>query len=161
MPDSPIDWALLQHAYGSAGNIPALLKAAETAPAPARYDQDPWFSLWSSLCHQEDVYPASYAALPELVSIAESRDGSERAECLFLAGCIELERHNDRAPALPVWLIERYRDAIAAGVEICRASLASEGNQDDRRKMEIAFASFMGDFPAARHLLGDDVEAEA
>src|SRR5437773_2022307 len=93
MATSHVDWASLRHAYGTAVEIPTLLKSAESAPAPDHYDREPWFSLWSSLCHQGDVYPASYAAVPELVRIAQSRDGSARAECPLLAGCIELERH--------------------------------------------------------------------
>ncbi len=98
MAASSIDWSSLRHAYGAASDVPALLTALETAPAPSRFDEDPWFSLWSALYHQGDVYSASYAALPELIRIAASRNGRERAECLLLAGCIELERHTERAP---------------------------------------------------------------
>jgi hypothetical protein len=156
-----IAWAMLRHAYGPPGDIPALLTSAETAPAPIRADQEPWCSLWSALCHQGDVYSASFAALPELIRIAASRDGSERAECLLLAGCIELERHEIRAPAMPSWLTQPYQDAIVFGAQVARQSLDSAKNADDRRRLEIAVASFTGERTAARHLLGEDEESNA
>jgi len=152
----PTDWASLEHAYGSAADIPALLRSAETAQAPKRYDEEPWYSLWSALCHQEDVYSASYAALPELVRIAASRDAGPRAECLHLAGCIEVDRHTDRAPVVPAWLTEKYQAAVAAGRAIAAASLPSTRNADDRRRLLIAFAAFGGDLVEARRLLAED-----
>ena len=162
MAKSPTDWTSLSHAYGAAGDIPALLKAAESATAPKlkRFDQEPWFSLWSALCHQGDVYPASYAAVPELVRIAESRVGSARAECLLLAGCIEVERHAAKAPVMPTALAEAYQEALVAGAAIATATLRSGGEGMDRRKVELALAAFSGDLPWARKLLGDEDEGE-
>jgi len=156
---SPTDWTSLRHAYGPAEDIPTLLKAAENAPAPNRYDEEPWYSLWSALCHQEDVYTASYAAVPELVRIAASREGGPRAECLLLAGCIELERNTARAPAMPDALTDTYRQAIAAGAAVAASSLRGVGQADDRRKLEIALAAFRGDLATARRLIGKDDES--
>lgn len=59
-------WSELKHAYGSASNIPDLLRQLETLPA-SEGDKEPWFSLWSSLAHQGDVYSASFAAVPYVV----------------------------------------------------------------------------------------------
>src|SRR4051812_40379348 len=61
--DSP-RWGELTHAYGEASDIPALLRRLKTAPPPTDYRSEPWFTLWSALCHQNDVYIASYAAIP-------------------------------------------------------------------------------------------------
>ena len=61
--DSP-RWNELSHAYGSAADIPALLRALESLPS---VDGEPWETLWSSLAHQGDVYPASFAAVPHVV----------------------------------------------------------------------------------------------
>ena len=33
-------------------------------PPHDSYDAEPYGTLWSALCHQGTVYPASYAALP-------------------------------------------------------------------------------------------------
>jgi hypothetical protein len=65
--DSP-DWASLQHAYGDATDIPALLRQLDAFPS-AEGNAEPWFTLWSALAHQGDVYPASFAAVPHIVSV--------------------------------------------------------------------------------------------
>lgn len=59
-------WTELNHAYGPASDIPALLRRLELLPSSNGTDE-PWFSLWSSLAHQGDVYSASFAAVPHVV----------------------------------------------------------------------------------------------
>ena len=49
-------WAELSHAYGRASDIPALLRQLYALPH-ASGQEEPWFSLWSALAHQGDVYP--------------------------------------------------------------------------------------------------------
>ena len=63
--DSP-RWAELDHAYWKAHDTPALLAQLEAFPS-SLYNAEPWYSLWSSLAHQGDVYPASFAAVPHVV----------------------------------------------------------------------------------------------
>jgi hypothetical protein len=63
--DSP-RWSELKHAYGQASDTPALLRRLANVPDSAD-DKEPWFSLWSSLAHQGDVYSASFAAVPHVV----------------------------------------------------------------------------------------------
>jgi hypothetical protein len=70
-------WAELEHAYGTAGNIPALLRQLETLPS-SENNTELWFTLWSALAHQGDVYSASFAAVPHVVhalASAPSRAG--------------------------------------------------------------------------------------
>jgi hypothetical protein len=72
--DSP-RWRDLQHAYGSAADIPPLLRALESLP-PSTGREEPWFTLWSALAHQGDVYSASFATVPHVIralSIAPAR----------------------------------------------------------------------------------------
>jgi hypothetical protein len=69
--DSP-RWSELRHAYGPASNIPALLRALQALPAQSG-DTEPWFTLWSALAHQGDVYDATFAAVPHVVE-AMARD---------------------------------------------------------------------------------------
>ncbi|MFT0737355.1 hypothetical protein [Ralstonia wenshanensis] len=61
-------WAELDHAYGKAHDTPALLKKLEEFPSSLD-NAEPWYSLWSSLAHQGDVYPASFAAVPHVVRV--------------------------------------------------------------------------------------------
>lgn len=59
-------WSELQHAYGAASDIPALLKQLSDLPSSEK-DKEPWFSIWSALAHQGDVYSASFAAVPHVI----------------------------------------------------------------------------------------------
>ena len=69
-------WGELEHAYGSAADVPGLLRELAASPAPTgSYSGEPWFSLWSRLCHQDEVYAASYATVPHVVEIALSHRG--------------------------------------------------------------------------------------
>jgi hypothetical protein len=60
-------WSELQHAYGKAGDIPELLAQLQKLPK-SEGEAEPWFSLWSALAHQGDVYSASFAAVPHVVA---------------------------------------------------------------------------------------------
>lgn len=64
-------WSDLQHAYGPAGDTPALLKQLADLPS-SENDNEPWFSIWSTLAHQGDVYSASFAAVPHVIEALAS-----------------------------------------------------------------------------------------
>ena len=67
------EWGELTHAYGPATNIPDLLRRLANEPGPSEHrEQEPWWSLWSSLCHQGDVYQASYVAVPHIVDVPDA-----------------------------------------------------------------------------------------
>ena len=77
------DWSQLRHAYGPADDIPGLLARAEPDQrSPV------WTELWSRLCHQGTVYPASFPALSMLTEIAGRWSSAERTMPLALAGDI-------------------------------------------------------------------------
>ena len=65
-------WGELRHAYGTASDTPALLRQLQSLP-DAVGESEPWFTLWSSLAHQGDVYSASFAAVPHVVSALASQ----------------------------------------------------------------------------------------
>jgi hypothetical protein len=75
-------WSELKHAYGSAKNIPALLQQLEGFPT-SEGTNEPWFTLWSSLCHQGDIYSASFAAVPHIVRVLAS--APDRADSAFFS----------------------------------------------------------------------------
>ena len=159
------NFSLLQHAYGPAGDIPALLERARDAPAPETYRDEPWFSLWSSLCHQGDVYTASYAALPELIEIAAARAAETRIawECLLLAGTIELERalpEGAAPPAIPPELAREYAAALRQGAELAARQLAVTSDRELQRGFAISYAAFRGDAAEARRLTNDAEDTE-
>src|SRR3954464_9111889 len=156
------DWSTLTDAYGTADDIPALLKLAGQAAAPNNYRDEPWFSLWSALCHQGDVYTASYAAVPELVAIAEARirETAVAAECLFLAGSIELERalpEGPQPPAIPSGLAPSYAEALRRGAELAAGLFAGASEPELRDRLAISRAAVGGDVNEASLLLADEI----
>src|SRR5262245_28104457 len=112
-------WCDLRHAYGPAADIPALLRQRPDAPVKLPDSRrEPWFTLWSALCHQSDVYPASFAAVPHIIAAAQHRQPNDRAEYLCLAGTIESMRHKSASPSLPAALEPDYHEALQAAVPL-------------------------------------------
>lgn len=107
-------WTTLTHAYGSAADIPNLLRqlSRDTSPKTS-YDSEPWFTLWSSLCHQDDVFDASYAAVPHIVNIAYTASSPIDFSFFQLPAAIEIARVNGRGPDVPPDLADTYRSAVA------------------------------------------------
>jgi hypothetical protein len=84
-----IDWGTLPHAYGSANDMPGLLR--QLSPDPK---SDVWNKLWSRLCHQGSVYSASFAALFWLLPEARSWPPAARVMPLTLAAHIVKGGHS-------------------------------------------------------------------
>ncbi|WP_206242212.1 hypothetical protein [Novosphingobium terrae] len=120
----PLDnprWTTLTHAYGSAADIPDLLRQLSCKTGPkVSFDSEPWFTLWSSLCHQGDVFDASYAALPHIVEIACAAEGPLEFSFFQLPAAIEIARANGRGPAIPPDLADGYHLAVT-GLADCVA----------------------------------------
>lgn len=137
------DWHKLTHAYGSAEDIPALLAALSDFPSESSYYNEPWFSLWSALCHQGDIYSASIAAVPEIIRILGACP--ERATfCFFvLPASIESARVKGSVE-VPAELSSAYFEAIKALGGL--ALRACQGASDDlvRRGALAAFATSIG-----------------
>jgi hypothetical protein len=109
--DSPI-WFSLQHAYGSAEDIPALLREITAEPATSSASEGPWFGLWSALCHQGDVYPASFAAVPHIVQVLADHIDCACDDFFLLPASIELAR-SKRGARVPTDLADDYHQSIA------------------------------------------------
>lgn len=137
-------WKDLTHAYGSAADIPTLLEQLKTAGPQEKYDSEPWFSLWSALCHQDDVYSASYAALPHIIAIAGSKPARERLDHLFLAASIEAFRHLDDAPAIPADLQEAYQQGIEQSLDLILDCLKLDWQESEYRILFGALAVVQG-----------------
>jgi hypothetical protein len=113
----PLDdqrWTTLHHAYGPASDTPQLLRQLALSPGPKQGDiSEPWYSLWSSLCHQGDVYSASYAALPHIVQIALEENGPISFDFFLLPAAIEVQRFRKRGPEVPPFLHDAYVTGLA------------------------------------------------
>ena len=109
--DSP-RWAELTDAYGSAAEIPALLADLQSLPPDEGREAEPYFALWSALCHQGDVYPASYAAIPHIVRAIAGAPERTPSTLFAMLACIEIARANGRGPEIPADLREDYFGAL-------------------------------------------------
>lgn len=95
-------WRQLNHAYGPATDTPQLIEQLALNAGPkADYQAEPWFTLWSSLCHQGDVYSASYAAVPHLVRICLDARGPIDFGFFLMPACVEIARVGGRGPEMP------------------------------------------------------------
>lgn len=148
-------WRELRHAYGTAEDIPALLRLLPDAPVKSDDDRrEPWFSLWSALCHQSDVYTASFAAVPHIIAAAQHLQPADRAEYLCLAGTIEAMRHKASSPRLPAELEPPYVEAMHAGVLLTLEALRVEADPSWFQGLLAALAAFRG-FPALGAAVSD------
>ena len=156
----PLDdsqWAELRHAYGSAREIPALLSALSSSPAARNnYEDEPWFSLWSSLCHQGDIYTASYAAVPHIVRIAKLADGPIDFSFFLLPTSVEIARGKDRGPEIPEFLARDYFQAIAELTDVISRQSSYAWEQPMLLSAAAAQAAAKGHLQVAEALLNLD-----
>ncbi|WCE04046.1 hypothetical protein [Pseudoxanthomonas sp. JBR18] len=111
IPLDSTDWIRFQHAYGSAEDIPALVRRLRDFPDDSDPNAEPWHSLWSALCHQGDVYPASFAALPHIVEALHSAPERATFSYFLLPASIEIAR-NERDVDIPPELERAYFKAL-------------------------------------------------
>jgi hypothetical protein len=104
-------WGLLEHAYGSAGDIPALLLQLEALP-DGNGESEPWFSIWSALAHQGDVYSASFAAVPHVVRCLASSPETADGNYFQFPAWVEICREKGGIE-VPDELAHAYRAALA------------------------------------------------
>ncbi|MFF8598176.1 hypothetical protein ACF065_04645 [Streptomyces sp. NPDC015232] len=158
-----VDWGALRHAYGSAEDVPALLRAAGGAGGAAEREEA-FDELGSALCHQGSVYSATVAAVPFLARLAQApgtatrdrlrslwwllaaADGSgrehgevRRAVATALPGLLGLAADEDRdVRRALVWLITACGEASLPLLPLLRARLAEERDADARADLVTA-----------------------
>ena len=105
------EWSELRHAYGSAADIPELLARLRELPE-SEGKAEPWFTLWSALAHQGDVYSASFAAVPHVIE-ALAAAPSEASNSFFqFPAWIEICRAKNHVE-IPQDLKAPYFEALA------------------------------------------------
>jgi len=104
-------WSQLEHAYGSAADIPELLARLRELPK-SDGEAEPWFTLWSALAHQGDVFSASFAAVPYVIA-ALATAPSEADESFFqFPAWVEICRAKNQVE-IPDDLKAAYFEALA------------------------------------------------
>lgn len=108
--DSP-RWGELEHAYGTAEDMPDLLRQLDALPK-SEGEQEPWFSLWSALAHQNDVYPATFAAVPHVVRALSQSPSTADASYFQFPAVVEAWRQA-QGTDIPEDLKTNYFAALA------------------------------------------------
>ena len=121
-------WSELHHAYGAASDIPALLSQLSTLPE-SKGEAEPWFSLWSALAHQGDVFDASFAAVPHVVSAAEANPLQADYVYFQFPAWVEICRKKQELD-VPGELSVAYFDALAKLPSLVAAASAREWDAD-------------------------------
>jgi hypothetical protein len=128
-------WGELTHAYGSARDLPDLLRRVRVELSqeilPGEDDLEgalasAWFQLASTICPMGEVSPASYAALPHIVALAASHEIEVRAQLLQLVARVEAGRNRPDAPPVPDDLEPAYRAALTRVPHLVAARVGDE-----------------------------------
>ena len=149
-----IDWAGLDHAYGSAEDVPDLLRALSSSDEDER--EAALGELFTTVFHQGSRYGASAAAVPFLLGLASHPGTPERTWPLYLAAALAVgydEAHLPSGVDIATWREEAAR-------------LRETGDRDHfdfawtLRSVEAELAAYdavRAGMPTVRTLLGDDV----
>jgi len=149
--ESPF-WSELQHAYGYASDIPALLRQLSSFPNESSYQDEPWFTLWSSLCHQGDVYSASFAAVPHIVGALATDPVRASMGYFLLPASIEVARES-KGIVVPVSLSVAYSAALVQLPSLAAAAAQPGWNESICTSALAAIAVATGNYQTARLLL--------
>jgi hypothetical protein len=109
----------------------------------APLDQAVWDELWNELHHQGDLGEASYAAVPLLVEVCETR--ARDWNLYGLIATIEVERYRASNPDLPEWLAESYLGALRRARLLALSDLADASDRDFVRSAMAVVALVSGD----------------
>jgi len=175
-----VDWAGLDHAYGSAEDVPGLLRALRS---PDEEERDAALGeLFTNIYHQGSRYGASAAAAPFLLALASDPGTPGRDWPLYLAVALAIGFEEAHLPAGVGIGIAAWRDEVARlratdpaeearRLDAWVADAADEkerrGREFDRKMFDFARAlrsataelaaydAVRAGLPAVRALLGD------
>jgi hypothetical protein len=81
-----VNWSSLTHAYGDATDVPGHLRSLLSADPKVR--DETMDELFSNICHQGTVYPATAAAVPFLYELLTAPDVQDKLNIAHLLACI-------------------------------------------------------------------------
>ncbi|MGW7426976.1 HEAT repeat domain-containing protein [Streptomyces sp. NPDC054813] len=159
-----IDWASMEHAYGSAEEVPALLWALRSPDAEERSKALDRF--YGAVHHQGDVYPSTAASLPFLFELAADSATPDRAAVVALVVSIgreSLDRgFEDDGTEIGYYPPTGCAQAVAflseRGAEF--AELARDPDPDVRLATIPGLGFFLDDADRAAALLRERLAAE-
>jgi len=151
--DSP-KWIDFRQAYGSAENVPDLLRRLSADPS----DKVALNDAWSSLCHQGTIYTASIAAAPHLVSLVSNMTLRDRLGPLILVGSIA---ENLGKPTETLEPDADFEECRAEAIELLTESIKYGNLMDyELRHSLSALTALLGDSKLASLLSNADCGIE-
>jgi hypothetical protein len=147
-------WDVLKDAHGAAVKIPALIQQLYDDSSPKNsYKEEPWFTLWSSLCHQGTIYTASYATVPHLIEIALQKEKNIDFNFFLLPVSIEIARRTHNGPDLPEELKDDYLRAIQKLPQCVKNQINNEWDEPTTKAVIAALALAKGGSKLAEKIL--------
>lgn len=138
-----VDWASLRHAYGSAEDVPGLLRGlASTDPVERETALD---QMYGAVHHQGDVYDSTLACVPFLLALVASAQVADRAGIVELVVSIGAEAEGPDG-GVESGLHTRARVGVRAGAEVF-VRLTGDADPSVRRAAPEALVRFL-DEPA-------------
>jgi hypothetical protein len=135
-------WNELRHAYGAATDTPELLARLDALPQ-SQGEDEPWFTLWSSLAHQGDVYSASFAAVPHVVEALSRAPLNADSAYFQFPAWVEVCRKRG-AVAVPPDLEADYFASLSRMPGLIAAASAREWDSDFLQCAMAALAAAKG-----------------
>lgn len=153
-----IDWSSMEHAYGSADEVPALLPALRSSDAEER--RKALGRFYGAVHHQGDVYPCTTASIPFLFELADDVTTPNRADIVELLVSIGSEAHG-RCDG-PYGGSEAHVEAVAAmrGRAETLIRFADDSDVRVRRAVIPGLGLFIDDVDRASAVLRDRLSAE-
>jgi len=124
---SDVAWAELEHAYGSAADVPDLIRALRAADPDVR-EKARW-QLYGNIFHQGTRYQASAYAVPFLLELLADPATPERTEVLALLTSLAIGY--DEAWLPDGFPVASYRERAVGGEEVLRAAPTPTVDEDD------------------------------
>jgi len=152
-----VPWHELSHAYGSAEDVPGLLRELQNE----RSHETALWHLFGNIWHQNTVYEATAYAVPFLIELAADAETPDRPGILSLLSCIaggasylavhgnlfnssEFERQLEQEQQ---WVVNAH-EAVAAGLDQLIAMTEDGGD------ISLAVAHLLAQFPERAETTG-------
>ncbi|MEU6377106.1 HEAT repeat domain-containing protein [Streptomyces sp. NPDC046909] len=147
-----VDWASMRHAYGSAADVPGLLRglaSADTAEREIALD-----GMYSAVHHQGDVYDSTLACVPFLFNIAARQEVRDRDGIVELLVSIGGDGETREAAAYAM-----ARTAVRSGAEVF-ARLTGDADAGVRAAAAGAVVRFLDEPARVLDLLRQRITVE-
>ncbi|MDH6219213.1 HEAT repeat domain-containing protein [Streptomyces pseudovenezuelae] len=150
-----VDWAAMRHAYGSAEDVPGLLRGLASAdPAEREIALD---AMYGGVHHQGDVYDSTLACIPFLFELVESEAVQERGGIVELL--VSIGQEGETRAGITNGAYAMACTSVRAGAEVF-ARLTGDRDAGVRRTAAVALVRFHDEPARVLGLLRERITVE-